>query len=236
MDNQRPDSAPSASHSLSTAIHEINNPLEALTNLVYLIQQDASLSEQTRAHLQMAERELRRISKIAQDAMREARDEEMVETDIAELLTSVLELYHAQCAAKKISVETRSSPGSRISVRPGKIRQVFTNLLLNAIEAMPDGGRLCARSASAQERSGKLRKGLRVTFADNGHGIAPKDLPRIFEPRFTTKGEGGQGMGLSVVQDIVNRHRGGLKVRSCVRAGRNGTVFSIFLPSKLGHA
>ena len=108
---------------------------------------------------------------------------------------------------------------------------MFSNLLLNAADAMPNGGRLYVRASGyTQEWVGAAEAGLRVTIADNGCGIAAENLHRIFEPFFTTKGSGGSGLGLSLVSDVVQKHGGWLRVRSSTREGRSGSVFSMFLP------
>jgi signal transduction histidine kinase len=115
------------------------------------------------------------------------------------------------------------------------MRQLFNNLVLNAIDAMPNGGRLRAQVASAHEWLGWKRTGLRITIADNGTGIAPEVLQRVKEPFFTTKGASGNGMGLAVVQEIITQHSGVFKIRSCVIPGRTGTVITIFIPTSVGH-
>jgi signal transduction histidine kinase len=111
------------------------------------------------------------------------------------------------------------------------MRQVFSNLLLNAIDAMPQGGKLRAKISKTREWSGQGRSGLRITFADTGVGIPADILSRICEPYFTTKGTNGNGMGLAIVQEVVAQHQGRLKVRSSTRSGKSGSVFSIFIPA-----
>jgi signal transduction histidine kinase len=104
------------------------------------------------------------------------------------------------------------------------------NLLLNAADAMPDGGKICARISLGHEWNARHRRGLRLTFADTGSGIAAKDLVRMWDPFFTTKGPAGNGIGLSLVKNTVQKHHGVLRVRSSTRSGHSGSVFSIFLP------
>jgi signal transduction histidine kinase len=113
----------------------------------------------------------------------------------------------------------------------GPMRQVFSNLLLNAAAAMPHGGRLHARAHTSREWSGKHRNGLRLTFADTGCGIPAENVRRIFKPYFSTKGTGGNGLGLSLVLDVVQRHGGTIRVRSSTKSGHSGSVFAIFLPA-----
>jgi len=108
---------------------------------------------------------------------------------------------------------------------------MFSNLLLNAADAMPNGGKIHTRISKAQEWTGQQRRGLRVTFGDDGCGIATDALQKILEPFFTTKGVSGNGIGLSLVKDTVQKHDGALRVRSSTKPGRSGSVFSIFLPA-----
>ena len=219
---------------MSSAVHEINNPLDALLNLLYMVESDAGLSEQSRQNLRMAEAEVTRISHIAQAAMKQFRSQERaIEADVAELLASVLELHSAKLKSTEISVAQRYCDNARLVVYPELMRQVFNNLLRNAIDAMPNGGRLRAQVASAHEWLGWKRTGLRITIADNGTGIAPEVLQRVREPFFTTKGTAGNGMGLAVVQEIITQHSGVFKIRSCAIPGRAGTVMTVFIPSGL---
>jgi signal transduction histidine kinase len=145
---------------------------------------------------------------------------------------SVVDFYKPELAARGISVDTRyCSDGGDLPIYAGPLRQVFSNLLLNAAAAMPKGGRVHARVAAAREWSGRQRHGLRVTFADDGCGISAENLRKIFMPFFTTKGPCGSGLGLSLVKDVVRRHGGTLRVRSSTKPGRSGSVFAIFLPA-----
>lgn len=212
--------------------HEINNPLEALLNLLYLIDRDPTLSGRGRHYLALAREEGRRISQISHTAMNELRDMAPPEdTNVPELLRSVLAFYESRFQSRGISVHTRYCPDRNLPVYPRQLRQMFSNLLLNAADAMPDGGRMHARISVAHEWIGLQRRGIRLTVADNGCGIAVKDLPRILDPFFTTKGSTGTGIGLSLVRNTVQKHGGVLRVRSSTKPGRSGTVFTIFLPA-----
>ncbi len=104
------------------------------------------------------------------------------------------------------------------------------NLLLNSADAMPNGGKIYARIVPGHEWKGDFKRGVRLTFADTGSGIAAKNLARIWDPFFTTKGSAGNGIGLSLVKNTVQKHHGVLRVRSSTRTGHSGTVFSVFLP------
>ena len=110
-------------------------------------------------------------------------------------------------------------------------RSSISNLLLNAADSMPKGGRLHARVSAVHEWAGQQRRGLRVTFADNGCGIAAHDLPKILNPFFTTKGRAGNGIGLSLVKETVQKHGGAIRIRSSTKPGHSGSIVSIFLPA-----
>lgn len=231
--NQRLDNRPPPSENgngISSLAHEINNPLEALHQLHYLIEKEGTLKEKGRQYLALARDEVQRISQILHAAM-ELRDSgNPEETDVPELLRSVLNFYKSRFDSQKISVNTRYRSGAHLSAYPHQLRQMCSNLLLNAADAMPSGGKIYARIAAAHEWKGDHKRGLRLTFADTGSGIAAKNLTRIWDPFFTTKGAAGNGIGLSLVKNTVQKHHGVLRVRSSTRAGHSGTVFSIFLP------
>jgi two-component system CheB/CheR fusion protein len=211
--------------------HEINNPLEALLNLLYLIEGDATLTEKGRDYLAQAREEAGRISRISHAAMNELRGTDPEETDVPELLRSVLDFYRSRFEAHGISISTRYCHNGNLPVYPRQLRQMFTNLLLNAADAMPEGGRIHVRISMAHEWRGHERSGLRLTVADNGCGVPAKDLPRILDPFFTTKGAAGTGIGLLLVKSTVQHHGGVLRIRSSTKLGRSGSVFTIFLPA-----
>jgi signal transduction histidine kinase len=215
---------------ISSLAHEINNPLAALHQLHYLIEKEDTLTEKGRQYLALARDEVQRISQILHAAM-ELRDSGTPEkTDVAELLRSVLSFYQSRFESKDITVNARYRTGGNLSAYPHQLRQMCVNLLLNAADAMPHGGKMYARIAPAHEWKGAHKRGLRLTFADTGSGIPAKNLSRIWDPFFTTKGASGNGIGLSLVKNTVQKHDGALRVRSSTRMGHSGTVFSIFLP------
>jgi two-component system CheB/CheR fusion protein len=212
--------------------HEINNPLDVLLNLLYLMESQATLTHQGRQYLMLAREEVHRISEIAQSVLHESRDSALPkDTNVPKLLRSVLDLYRSRLESRGISVRTRFCSEGNLAVYAGPLRQVFSNLLLNAADAMPQGGRLHARVSAAHEWRGSGRHGLRLTVADNGCGIPADKLSKVLEPFFTTKGPAGNGLGLSLVHDVVKKHRGVLRIRSSTKAGHSGSLFSIFLPT-----
>jgi signal transduction histidine kinase len=226
----RPPPAGNENAIVSSLAHEINNPLEALHQLHYLIETEGTLHEKGRQYLALAREEVQRISQILHAAM-ELRDSGNPEdTDVPELFRSVLNFYESRFASQDISVKTRYGTAAHLSAYPHQLRQMCANLLLNAADAMPDGGKMYARIAPAHEWKGDQRRGLRLTIADTGCGIAARNLSRMWDPFFTTKGAAGNGIGLSLVKNTVQKHHGVLRVRSSTKAGHSGTVFSIFLP------
>jgi two-component system, chemotaxis family, CheB/CheR fusion protein len=214
---------------LTAAIaHEVKNPLEALTNLIYLARQDSAGREE---HLRRAEYEIGRLDAIAQQALGLVRETTSPEPlDAGKILEQVVQLYLRKLQAVGIKVEKQSGENLEILGYPGELRQVFSNLILNAIDAMRDGGRLYLRVARSHEWSGERRSGVRVTFADTGGGISSKDLPHIFEPFYTTKKDQGTGLGLWLAYGSVQKHAGWMRVATRTTPGRSGTVFTVFLP------
>jgi signal transduction histidine kinase len=226
----RPPPAENENGIISSLAHEINNPLEALHQLHYLIETEGTLREKGRKYLALAREEVQRISQILHAAM-ELRDSgDPQDTDVRELLRSVLNFYKSRFASQDISVNTRYSTAAHLCGYPRQLQQMCANLLLNAADAMPGGGKMYARIAPAHERKGGHRRGLRLTIADTGCGISAKNLLRMWDPFFTTKGPAGNGIGLSLVKNTVQKHHGILRVRSSTKAGHSGTIFTIFLP------
>jgi signal transduction histidine kinase len=233
MEGQKQHAPRAPGRSLTSALHEINNPLESLLNLLYLVEADPGISQDSRDHLKMAQAEVMRVSKIAQAAMKRVPCREIAEaTNVAALLSSVLELHKPKFDRHQISATTRNDDDATAVIYPEQMRRVFSNLLLNAIDAMPKGGKVFARISKTQEWCGQERDGLRITIADTGTGIAADILSRVREPFFTTKGAYGNGMGLSIVQEIIAHHQGRMRIRSSTRSGKSGSIFSIFIPAK----
>ncbi|HEX2918589.1 MAG TPA: ATP-binding protein [Edaphobacter sp.] len=213
----------------STIAHEINNPLEAVTNLLYLARESAILPE-VQSYILTAEEELKRVSAIASQTLRFHRQltrASWVESEA--LFESSLAVYTRRIANSYVQVVR--GPWSRRSLfcYEGEIRQVINNLIGNAVDAMANGGKLFVRSHHVTDwRDGS--QGLRLTVADTGGGISPQTLSHIFEPFFTTKGNLGTGLGLWVTREIIERHHGRIRIRSSQAPHRHGTVFTIFLP------
>jgi len=209
--------------------HEINNPLEAVTNLLFLMRSSESVSD-SRRYLAEADQELARVAEITRQTLRFYREpSHPAETEIAGVLRSILVLYNSRIASANISVQVdNSAPDATVLSSPGELRQVIANIIGNAIDAMRRGGRLRIRVSSIRDRGGVPR--TRLTIADTGSGIPATLLPTIFEPFITTTGETGTGLGLWVTSEIVRRNGWTIRVRSHCGSGRSGTVFSIAMP------
>ena len=212
--------------------HEINNPLEAITNLLFLIKQEP-LPEQAASYLQLAEQELARVSQIAGQTLRFHRQATRARAIApAELLEPVLALYRGRLNNSNIQVRMEGLDAAPIVCFEGDIRQVLNNLVSNAIDAMRTGGVLTLRLRDARS-STTHAPGARITIVDTGHGMSEEIRRRIFEPFYTTKGINGTGLGLWISRGIVDKHQGSLSVRSSIAPERHGTIFSLFLPAGL---
>ena len=217
--------------------HEINNPLEAVTNLMYLARHHPENQDQ---YLGMAEKEVQRVGAIAQQMLGFVRESSSPSSlNVAETLDDVLLLYMRPLSEKHIQIEKIYDPAVDIRGFAGELRQLFSNLILNALDALDDGGHLTLHVARGREWSdddhaGTHRTGARITIADNGSGIQHHNLTRIFEPFYSTKGDAGTGLGLWLSHGIVQKHQGSIRVRSRTTAGSSGTVFSVFLPDAAG--
>jgi PAS domain S-box-containing protein len=213
--------------------HEINNPLEAITNLLYLLSSHPHLDETARAYAVMAENEIHRISEITQQTLRFYRQSTLpARANLGELLDSVLRLHQGRLRNLEIAVDKKYDPAIDLYCFAGELRQVFANLVGNAIDAMPNGGRLSIRARRSQDWTEFARPGVRFQVSDTGSGMDMSVQKHIFEPFFTTKEVTGTGLGLWVSSEIVAKHQGRIKVRSRVAgSGRpSGTVFELFFP------
>lgn len=217
----------------SSISHEINNPLEAITNLLYLIANSDNLPHDVADYVRIAQSELSRVCQIATQTLRFHRQAvNATYVTAQDLVEAVLNLYQGRLANSGIRVETGFFTTRRILCLENDIRQVLNNLIANAIDAMRQGGRLVVRAHDAFdliEGEGQ-RIGIRITIADTGHGMSPEVRARIFEPFYTTKELNGTGLGLWISSGIVERHRGRLTLRSSQHPVHHGTVFSLFLP------
>ena len=214
----------------SSISHEINNPLEAITNLLYLIALHEEMPQELKIYVHMAQSELARVSQIATQTLRFHRQAvKPTWVTPGELIDAVLNLYQGRLANSGIHVQASYSTQTRILCFENDIRQVLNNLIANAIDAMRTGGRLIARGHDAVDHA-TGRKGVRLTIADTGHGMSAEVRARLFEPFYTTKALNGTGLGLWISEGIVQRHQGRLSLRSTQHPVHHGTIFSLFLP------
>lgn len=216
--------------------HEINNPLEAITNLLFLLRSYSGLDDTAHNYVTMAEYEVRRIAEITQQTLRFYRQNTLpARATMNELLDSVLSLYQGRMNALNLRVERDYEPEMDLFCFAGEIRQVFANLVGNSIDAAGDGARLIVRARRSRSWKNPAQTGVRFAVADTGAGMEPQVRQRIFEAFFTTKDETGTGLGLWVSLEILMKHHALVHVRSRTAnasvSGRTpGTVFQIFLP------
>jgi len=208
--------------------HEINNPLAAVTNALYLLRTSFHLPAAPLDYVKTAEAELSRVVHITKQTLGFYREiTAPVMTSIPRLLEEVLAAYDLKIEKRRIRVDKAFRCSGHLHAFPGELRQVLSNLILNALEAVPAAGIVSLRVKEVHEQS---RLGIRVTVADNGPGIPPANMARLFQPFFSTKDSKGTGLGLWVSQGIVQKHGGSIRVRSSVAELHHGTCFVIFLP------
>jgi PAS domain S-box-containing protein len=218
--------------------HEINNPLEAITNLLFLLRNFSDLPEGAQQYASMAEYEVRRIAEITQQTLRFYRQPtQPARATLSELLDSVLSLYQGRISALDIRVERDYDPELSLFCFAGEIRQVFANLVGNAVDASSAGGRLLLRARHSHDWKNPAQTGIRFAIADTGAGMEPEIREHIFEAFFTTKEVTGTGLGLWVSHEIILKHHGLMRVRSRAATQGNGkppatvgTVFEVFIP------
>jgi signal transduction histidine kinase len=216
----------------ASIVHEINNPLESITNLLYLMEQNDT--GKTPEYLKMAQQELARVVQISRQTLTFSRETNApVRVQLADLVEEVLGLHARRIGDKGLRVVRQYEAHESVLVFPGELRQVFSNLISNALEAAPPHGRIVVRIRATRRWSGRDGRGLRFSIGDNGSGIPKEVRERLGEPFFTTKGQGGTGLGLWVTQSIVDNLGGTLQIRSSIATDRHGTVFSLFLPLNL---
>jgi signal transduction histidine kinase len=213
----------------ATIAHEVNNPLAAVTNLLYLLRVYPQLDETAREYVSTAEAELSRVTHITRQTLGFYRESSMaVETDPVQLVEEVVGIYGRQIEERGIAIRRQYEFEGSIRAFPGELRQVLANLICNAVEATPEEGTI--RVHIFRDDTAKHGPGVRLVIADNGPGIPPDIRSRIFEPFFTTKGERGTGLGLWVTRGIIEKHGGSIRFRSSTHPESHGTCFAILLP------
>lgn len=220
----------------ATLAHEIHNPLDSVVNLLYLMKNGAS-PEETREFLELAGSELDRVTQISRAMLGMYRESKTpIEIDLGELLDSILLLLQRQITQSGITLKKNLADNVKISGYPAELRQVFTNLLTNAMDASTTGSliEVSLRSTAPLDgqRSQRNGAGVTVSVVDHGPGIPKETMDHLFQPFFTTKGEKGTGLGLWVSQGIVQRHGGEIRLESRTGDADHGTTLTVILPEK----
>jgi two-component system CheB/CheR fusion protein len=213
--------------------HEINNPLQTLRGVLYMLGKSTSLGEAERGHLATAHAELEHVAHLTTSLLGFYRHSPSpTDVNICGVLDNVLKLYSPAIRSGKFVIEKRYDSEEVIRGFPSEITQVFANLVVNALEALSPKGTLKLHVLASRDWRNPTRRGVRVFIADNGPGVSRENRRRMFEPFFTTKGEKGTGLGLWVTSGIVDKHGGCIRVRSSTQAGRSGTCFAVFFPHR----
>ena len=208
----------------ATVAHEVNNPLEAVTNLIFICQNEPGISEGLRQYLKMADEELRRVAHIVRQTLGFYREDSVPQaTDLSLLASDLIQFYQRRFQSRQVELISHLEPNVVITVVAGEIRQVMANLLANALDASSGGG-VVSISVSKQGEN------ARIEVKDSGHGISDDNRKKLFEPFFTTKHEVGTGLGLWVSRSIVEKHKGTIQVESSTKPSSHGTAFKIELP------
>jgi PAS domain S-box-containing protein len=210
--------------------HEINNPLEAITNAFYLLRDHPSLDEEAREYAMLADQELVRVSHITRQTLSFYRESKQpMELSVPELLDNVLELQKRRMQLARVELERDYKARTRLHGFPVELKQVFLNLVSNAIQAMPEGGKLRV-SVRERARQNGSTPGISVAIVDTGSGILPQDSKYLFEPFFSTKSEKGTGLGLWISRGIIQKYEGTIRFRSIKTVSGNRTCFRVFIP------
>ena len=218
----------------SSVAHEINNPLDSLANLLYLLEHQAGLDSAGREQVKLAIEELERITQIARNMLGFHRlTNEPIPVRLTDILDTVLVLYSGRLRSAGVEIVKRYDTPGTVKAQPVEMRQIFANLIANAVDASPAGGRVIVHVRDGCDWRDPKVNGVRVFIGDSGVGIPRNDRPRIMEAFFTTKGVRGNGLGLWVTRGIVEKYGGAIRFRSSTGIDHHGTVFSIFLPSDI---
>ena len=216
----------------ASVIHEVKNALQGISNALFLLERDPSLRPRAREWIHDAQRELSRAFAASRQTLALVRHEAPSQISVTGILDEVLDASSGKTAYKGIAIERNYEYRGTIEANEGAIREVFTNLVLNALEAAPrSGGKLTVHTSPCSRTTGKDLAGVRIVFEDNGPGIPPTDKKKVFEPLFSTKKGKGTGLGLWVSDRLVHQQRGALRLESS-KSHTSGSSFSVFLPLK----
>lgn len=216
----------------ATIAHEINNPLAAVTNLLYVIEQSVT-DPSTLLFVKQAMEEVERVSHIVAHTLRFNRGTDLPSWErLSQILDSALGIYDGRLRQNGVVLRRDYAPSDRLFCLPSGLRQVFANLVANALDAMQSDGKLTIRTRP-QPHLGMGEPGMRISIADTGVGMDRSTLQKLFQPFVSTKGDSGTGLGLWVSREILDKHRATIRVRSRQKAGESGTVFSIWIPESM---
>jgi signal transduction histidine kinase len=206
-------------------MHEIRNPLDALDNLLYLSFQKAAEPEAVRNYVRLAREQTATLSQISANVLDFARCSLLPKsTCLVAVVEAALRIHHKTIEGKRINVVKNLPESLNAQVHSGEILQLVSNLIANALDALPLEGTLWLKLR-------KRRDQAHLVVADNGHGIPGEFVAQVLQPFFTTKADRGTGLGLSLSRKVVDHHHGEIRLRSSVRPGKSGTVFKITLPA-----
>jgi signal transduction histidine kinase len=209
--------------------HEINNPLAAITNLLFLLQGCNDKSSEAKAYLELAQKELQRVSHITKQTLAFYRETNVpVHVNMNNLMREVIEILSSPAVASGIKIEADLSAKNTPRAFAGEVRQVLTNLVANAIDASPSGTTIHVRVRDIVDPRNLSARGVSVLIQDCGKGIPRQLYSQLFQPFVSTKGQKGTGLGLWVTKSIVERHEGFIRYRSSTRPGHSGTCFLVF--------
>jgi two-component system NtrC family sensor kinase len=222
----------SAGRMAASIAHEMNNPLEAVINALYLCTRMSDLPDDARKYLDIAAEELMRVSHIVQQSLGFFR-ESVVTTSfsVGALIGSAVAMLQSKVKASGARVEQQCDVDIQVTAVFGELRQVLANLLANSLQATDKDGRIVLRASTCHDPNNGARR-IRITIADSGHGVAAAVMKRLFEPFFTTKGPIGTGLGLWVCKRLVEKNGGSIRTRSATNGKHRGTTFSILLPGE----
>jgi PAS domain S-box-containing protein len=210
----------------ATIAHEVNNPLAAVMNLLYLLREKIT-DDEGRAFLATAEDELGRVSHIAKQTLGYYREHAAASlASVSDIAEHALRIYEPRCSAARIAIRKSIGPSTKIVLRRGEMMQVISNLIANSIYAMPDGGTLSLSVCDASS----TKNGIVLTIEDDGVGIRPQDLPKVFDAFFTTRATVGTGIGLFIAKQFVEGHGGRISIESDSESEMHGTTVRVFLP------
>jgi signal transduction histidine kinase len=214
----------------ATLAHEVNNPLEAVVNLVFLAQQEPELPDQCKQYMKMAGQELERVVEICRNSLAFHKNtSSRIDVNLAQAVQDVLRVYERKLSDKSLTVSVSDgADNASAHVFPGDVKQILANLITNAVEAADQGGRVIVRVRRHESALGPIST---IVFADNGCGVPVELRQRLFEPFVTSKPE-GTGLGLWVTRELVTRNGGWIKLRTSTHPSRHGTVFSISFPAR----